>query len=75
MSSEFLDLRLVPGFRLCKELVVEIFDLRRAFGNKGVQPTHRSWKQVGLVRFRSLRGGRIVPLLLPVGDASAIKAR
>ena len=61
MSCQFLDLRLVPRFCLCKELVVEIFDLRRAFGNEGVQPTHRSWKQVGLVRFRSLGGRRRRP--------------
>src|SRR5262249_40021206 len=52
---EFIRFLLVACFRLRKKFAVEIFDLGDPFWDESFQPTHRSWEQIGLIRFRSLQ--------------------
>src|SRR6266567_3932244 len=75
MGVEFLDFSLVASLRLRKEFALEMLDLRNSFWNEGIQPAHRSGKQVGLVRLRSLQGrGPFVPSSRRcLGNQSAIK--
>src|SRR5262245_52575002 len=53
---EFIRFLLVARFGLRKKFAVEIFNLGDPFWDESFQPAHRSWKQIGQIRFRSLRG-------------------
>ena len=77
VGAEFLDLPLVPGFRLLQELAVKLLDLRNPFWNEGIYPGDSSGKQVGLGRLPGLLSlGRPSFVTCPsrgLGDQSAIK--